>query len=105
MRKRATAGPRSRVQSQSRLVPTSPRLSVRWSVPLCLVLASVSAAADRPVDYARDVKHLFQERCFACHGALKQQGKLRLDSGELIHKGGKSGPIVVPGKADDSLLI
>jgi hypothetical protein len=72
---------------------------------LCLVFASVSAAADRPVDYARDVKHLFQERCFACHGALKQQAKLRLDSGELIHKGGKSGPIVVPGKGADSRLI
>jgi mono/diheme cytochrome c family protein len=78
---------------------------VRWPVPLCLVHASVSAAADRPVDYARDVKHLFQERCFACHGALKQQGKLRLDSGELIHKGGKSGPIVLAGKAAESRLI
>jgi mono/diheme cytochrome c family protein len=78
---------------------------VRWSVPLCLALAATAAAADRPVDYARDVKHLFQERCFACHGALKQQGKLRLDSGALIHKGGKSGPVVVPGRAAESLLI
>jgi hypothetical protein len=78
---------------------------VRWPVPLCLVIACVSAAADRPVDYTRDVKHLFQERCFACHGSLKQQGKLRLDSGELIHKGGKSGPIVVPGMAAESRLI
>jgi mono/diheme cytochrome c family protein len=77
---------------------------VRWSLPVWLLIASL-AAADQPVDYARDVKHLLQERCFACHGALKQQGKLRLDSGGLIRKGGKSGPIVVPGKAVESRLI
>ncbi|HEX3149262.1 MAG TPA: DUF1553 domain-containing protein [Gemmataceae bacterium] len=76
---------------------------MRWSL-LSLIIASTAIAAD-PVDYTRDVKHLFQERCFACHGALKQQGKLRLDSGELIRKGGKSGPIVQPGKSAESILV
>jgi mono/diheme cytochrome c family protein len=76
---------------------------VRWSFLLCLVIASTAAA--QPVDYAREVKHVLQERCFACHGALKQQGKLRLDSGELIHKGGKSGPIVVGRQSAASLLV
>jgi hypothetical protein len=78
---------------------------VRLSVPLVLTLTTTAVAADRKVDYVRDVKPLLQERCFACHGALKQNAKLRLDSGELIRKGGSSGPAVVPGKAGESLLI
>jgi hypothetical protein len=78
-------------------------LRVRLITPLSLLLASAVFAA--PVDYARDVKPILHERCYACHGALKQNGKLRLDSGELIRKGGSSGPAVVPGKSAESLLI
>ncbi|MBW3540841.1 MAG: DUF1549 domain-containing protein, partial [Planctomycetes bacterium] len=40
-----------------------------------------------------------------CHGAFKQQSELRLDTGAAIRKGGLSGAAVVPGKADESLLI
>ena len=68
----------------------------------CLAFAAPALAA--PVDYVREVKPLFQERCFACHGALKQNAKLRLDSGELIRKGSSKGPIVVPGKSAESPL-
>ena len=32
-------------------------------------------------------------------------GGLRLDSADAVRKGGKSGPPIVPGKPDDSLLI
>ena len=76
-------------------------------LPAVLLLAFVSAAAgaDRKVDYARDVKPLLQERCLACHGALKQNARLRLDSGELIRKGGSSGPAVVPGRSAESPFI
>jgi hypothetical protein len=78
---------------------------VRLSVPLLVALVSTAGAGDRPVDYARDVKPILRERCFSCHGALKQNAKLRLDSGELIRKGGSSGPAVVLGKSAESLLI
>ncbi len=57
------------------------------------------------VDYARDVQPLLRQHCVACHGALKQQGRLRLDTGFLIRQGGKHGPAVVPGKSAASLLI
>lgn len=74
---------------------------VRFTFSLLLVSASMTLAAD----YARDVKPLLQERCFACHGALKQNAKMRLDSGELIRKGGTSGPAIVVGKSAESRLI
>ncbi len=67
-----------------------------------LFLAPVSAAE---VDYIRDVKPILQARCFACHGAVRQKSGLRLDAGQLILKGGKSGPVVVPGKSDESRLV
>jgi hypothetical protein len=78
--------------------------------PLCLSLAAALAvptlglAAD-PVDYRRDVKPILQERCYACHGAIKQQAKLRLDSGAMMLKGGADGPVVVPGKPGESELL
>jgi len=78
---------------------------VRLSAALLLLVASTALAADRPVDYVRDVKPILHERCFSCHGALKQNAKLRLDSGELIRKGGTSGPAVVAGKSAESRLI
>lgn len=65
------------------------------------------AAATLPagqVDYSRDVKPILA-RCYSCHGALRQKFGLRLDTGELILRGGKSGPAVFPGDPDNSPLI
>jgi hypothetical protein len=45
------------------------------------------------------------EKCFACHSAKKQKGKLRLDSLESLLRGGKHGPAVVPGRPAGSLLV
>ena len=56
-------------------------------------------------DYARDVKPLLTRKCYACHGALKQAGGLRLDTRGTILAGGETGPTVVPGAAAKSLLI
>ncbi len=56
-------------------------------------------------DYQRDVKGVFSERCFACHGALKQEADLRLDTVQLMLDGGSSGPVIVPGNAQESLLV
>lgn len=54
------------------------------------------------VDYAKDIKPLLQERCFACHGALKQKGELRLDTAAAMRKGGDGGDILA---GDVPLLI
>ena len=74
------------------------------SIGLILSVGCPATAAD-PVDYLRDIKPVLRERCFACHGTLKQAGKLRLDSGVLVLKGGTHGPAVVPGRPGESLLI
>ena len=55
--------------------------------------------------YADVVQPLLQAKCYNCHGANKQKGKLRLDQQQFILKGGKDGKIIEPGKADESEMI
>ena len=75
---------------------------------LCLIFAicvAHVAIAEEAIDYERQVKPLLAERCYACHGALKQESQLRLDTAAAIIKGGESGPAVNPGQAGSSLII
>src|SRR5437773_11341213 len=67
-------------------------------------LASSALAAD-PVDYLRDVKPILSQHCYSCHGAQKQKSGLRLDTAAAARKGGNSGPAIVPGKSEESLLV
>lgn len=82
---------------------------MRLTLVVIVVLASVGAVrAEEPaatVDYVRDVKPLLMRHCYACHGALRQEGNVRLDTGALIRAGGDSGPTIAAGKSAESLLI
>ncbi len=51
------------------------------------------------------MRPLLAERCIGCHGPLKQSGGLRLDSRTALLRGGDSGPAVVSGKPDESLML
>lgn len=55
--------------------------------------------------YTDIIQPIFQTRCYGCHGASKQKGKLRLDQPEWIIKGGKDGKVIVPGKSGESELV
>ena len=65
----------------------------------------LSAPLQAGVDYVKEIKPLLKERCFACHGALKQKADLRLDTAESIIQGGKSGPALKRGDAGTSLIL
>lgn len=53
----------------------------------------------------RDALSIFQMRCVVCHGKRLQQGGLDLRTQQARMKGGKSGPALIPGRPDDSLII
>ena len=53
----------------------------------------------------RDVLPIFQARCVACHGKREQRGGLDLRTRETRLAGGDSGPALVPGSPDASLII
>lgn len=64
-----------------------------------------TARADDDADYLRHVQPILRARCFACHGPLKQEGGLRLDTGAAILRGGDSGPAVIAGNGAASPLV
>ncbi|WP_240670954.1 c-type cytochrome domain-containing protein [Lacibacter luteus] len=63
------------------------------------------ANVQEAVLYSDVVQPILEEKCYSCHNAAKQKGKLRLDGPEWISKGGKQGEVVITGKADESELI
>lgn len=66
-------------------------------------LPPVSAKAG--VTYEHDIKPIFQQACFRCHGSERQKGDLRLDNLDSILKGSEHGKVVVPGKSAESSLV
>ena len=74
------------------------------------ILAGVfrRAAADDAGSLAffeNSIRPLLVENCVKCHGPKKSESGLRLDSKQAALKGGESGPVIVPGKIAESLLI
>ncbi|MGE0609375.1 MAG: DUF1553 domain-containing protein [Pirellulales bacterium] len=65
-------------------------------------LADEQAQAAR---FESQIRPLLAEKCLSCHSAAEQKGGLSLESGAGLHRGGESGPAVVAGSPDTSLLI
>lgn len=91
--------------------------SLRWLTGLVWVAAAGLCSAQDKVAagttaegvdfFEKRIRPLLAERCFECHSttAKKVKGGLRLDSREDWTTGGDSGPALVPGDLDKSLLI
>jgi mono/diheme cytochrome c family protein len=77
-------------------------------LPLALVIraeARQAAGAAASTEYFESkVRPILAEHCYDCH-TDERLGGLRLDSREAMLKGGRSGPAVVPGDPDRSLMI
>jgi len=59
------------------------------SVACLLVFSPLAIGQETTADvYTQHVKPLLKERCFACHGALKQEADLRLDTVEAMNEHG-----------------
>jgi hypothetical protein len=57
------------------------------------------------VDFATQVHPILAARCAPCHSGAKPAAGLSLTSRTQALAGGESGPAIVPGKSDESLLI
>eukprot|EP00456_Euglypha_rotunda_P035726 TRINITY_DN274_c0_g2_i5.p1 TRINITY_DN274_c0_g2~~TRINITY_DN274_c0_g2_i5.p1 ORF type:complete len:1100 (-),score=288.09 TRINITY_DN274_c0_g2_i5:1287-4586(-) len=60
---------------------------------------------DDTIDYLRQIKPILRERCYACHGVLKQEAGLRLDTAASAIKGGDSGAAIKSDAPEGSLLL
>jgi hypothetical protein len=80
---------------------------------ICFVAAFIcggrSAADERAhVElFEKRIRPVLNQSCYKCHSGRTDEpkGGLRLDSRDAIRQGGESGPAVVPGRPEDSLLI
>src|SRR5262249_23553308 len=75
-------------------------------VALAAVLAiPADGASTDAIDFFRTrVRPILTNHCYACHTST-HMGGLQLDSREHVLKGGNSGPAVLPGNPNQSLLI
>jgi len=92
-------------------------LRLRVWVGGLVVLTGVCAVAARAADEAPDregldfferkIRPVLVEHCYSCHSETSKEvkGGLRLDLREASRRGGESGPAIVPGKPEDSLLL
>jgi hypothetical protein len=88
---------------------------LRAKIAYCLLLVVVlnrvghgqSLSADDLKFFENRVRPVLVKHCYSCHSkeAKEVGGKLLLDSRDSLRKGGESGPALVEGKPDESLLI
>jgi mono/diheme cytochrome c family protein len=62
------------------------------------------AASQAPDFFETKVRPILANNCYDCHSSA-EMGGLRVDSRERLLAGGKSGPAIMPGDPDKSLLI
>jgi len=71
-------------------------------------LKRITAIGTKPSQasfFAAQINPILDANCVSCHGESKAQAGLRMDSYDLLMKGGKDGPIIVAGSPDKSLLV
>ena len=81
-------------------------------VALSCVVAN-SAVADEQAEldfFEKRIRPVLVAQCYECHSAKADadrnlKGALRVDTRDALLEGGDSGPAIVPGKPDDSLLL
>ena len=85
------------------------RVTRKTALAFALVLfgwfGPTAADADEDSFFEQQVRPLLEQRCIKCHGGVKTSGGLSLDTRTGWQKGGESGPAIMPGKPEGSLLI
>lgn len=74
-------------------------------VAMVVVIANALPTLAEQVDYEKQIKPIFKARCTACHGVLKQEAGLRLDTGAFARKGGDSGSVIAEKNSASSQII
>ncbi|MCH2200773.1 MAG: DUF1553 domain-containing protein [Fuerstiella sp.] len=82
------------------MLPVKPSVIPSVSAAVCVLMCFASLQV-MAVDYESDLKPLLRNRCYSCHGALRQEADLRLDTVAAMLSGG----VVVRHNASASLII
>jgi hypothetical protein len=76
-------------------------------VTLALLLVLFQSEPQDTQFFEQKIRPVLVDKCYSCHSAKaeKLKGDLRLDTRDGTRKGGESGPAIVPGDPEASLLI
>ncbi len=80
-------------------------MPTRMALKLLCILAVAGPVRADEAFFERKIRPVLASTCFRCHGGERVAGKLRVDSRDALVKGGVSGPAVIPGTVERSLLI
>lgn len=69
------------------------------------VSANEKSAPAAQVDFLKQIRPLFQAKCYSCHGREVQEGGFRLDLKSRALEGGDSGVAIKPGHSHNSELF
>ena len=78
---------------------------VTIGIGLLLAIVQCAAAEPKSPDFTKDVSPIFAKYCSGCHNDNDFEGELSLVSFAKLQKGGEKGAVVVPNRADASLMI
>jgi hypothetical protein len=96
------------MQHWVRSTASGSKRSLFWLLTMVVLFGCMASrtqlVAQKSQPTEKDVLQIV-ERCFLCHGEARQMASLDLRTRAGMLEGGNSGPAIVPGHADDSLLI
>ena len=74
---------------------------------VCQATADETIAVSDRLYFEKQIRPLLHKHCYECHSGQAKtiQGGLRLDTAAGVRAGGDSGPVLIPGKPADSLLV
>ncbi len=82
------------------------RMTSRALLLLTGLAGTCHVAAAEPISFEHQVRPILKAYCIDCHGGeAEHKGDLDLRLRRFIVKGGESGAAIVPGRADQSLLL
>ncbi|MCL5097901.1 MAG: hypothetical protein M1608_10330 [Candidatus Omnitrophica bacterium] len=67
--------------------------------------AKLPPVAKKNVDFTKEIKPILKKACMDCHGGDSPFANFRLTDRKNALKGGDSGPVIIPGKSAQSVLI
>lgn len=80
-------------------------ITAQLTCPPIVVAQTSTLAPDELEFFEKQVRPLLVEHCYECHAAGEKNGGLLLDSRDGVLKGGDTGPALLVGQPDKSLLI
>jgi hypothetical protein len=88
--------------ASNRITPvTAARISPQTSTP-----PPQAPTPEQTAFFDQNIQPILTNHCYDCHSTqTRSAGGLLADDRDALLKGGKSGPAIIPGKPDDSLLL